>query len=673
MSRKYIQHLRSKQVNTIQEHGLDKDIPKVPQPKSEDAPEGLDEGEIAINFADGHEVLCIKNENGDIVKFLNENVIYENEEVTATALSEIYNQLAYIASGQPYVIQLLDNCDPDAHSANLYIAKDLKTGNEITNDDFIVALKAKRIILVVYHGGCFVPAFTTYSNEICTEDAFPIKDIGYYFVNIGDTVSHSTSDSTDPTFDGSLNRTIRVIRFCNGTWSMVDIDFYTKQEVDQKIADAGTFDPTSYYTISETNGLLEDKVDYLTFTSTQEMQNTINGVRLGTIGITDDEHKVYVLIYRNGNKEWYDVTTDNTGGGGEPIITHNTIETLTPTADLDRPIEVEVGDTYDEAFSKVLGIIEENEHVTAEALTDLENNKVNTDDLADVAFSGEYDDILNKPTLQMINENDLYYGVIGQANSNPGLNFNLQCNLDPLDPSTTIVTTVTDENLNNSLRPYFFNFKNDKLTFDYGQSNGSGYISAQEYSGSALGTEEKLTNAELLTDGAGMIGFYDEPNDESITVRDALINLQDAVDGIEIITAGTGLTKSGSTLNHTNSITANQNAVVKAFTFDSEGHIDSSADAAKYTIENIGTDIRFNDVFLRRCQKDYSTGSESGTNGNALTTQYVPVVTEATSRPNNDESNGEQLTPTTDPINNTDPVDAGGNSGGKAEMGDTRP
>lgn len=668
MSRKYIQHLRSKQVNTIQEHGLDKDIPKVPQPKSEDAPEGLDEGEIAINFADGHEVLCIKNENGEIVKFLNENVIYENEEVTATALSDIYNQLTNIASGQPYVIQLLDNCDPDAHSANLYIAKDID-GNEIEETDIIRAFKSKRIVLVIYRGGCFVPSFSAPSPGFCYEDAYIINDAGIFFVNIGDAVVHTTTEGTE-NFDGRFNRTIRVIKFLYNTWSMVDIDFYTKQEVDQKIADAGTFDPTSYYTISETNGLLEDKVDYLTFSSTQEMQNTTNGVRLGTIGIVDGEQSkdVYVLIYRNGNKEWYDVTTDNTGGGDVPVITHNTIETLIPTADLDRPIEVEVGDTYDEAFSKVLGIIEENEHVTAEALTDLENNKVNTDDLADVAFSGEYDDILNKPTLQMINENDLYYGVIGQANSNPGLNFNLQCNLDPLDPSTTIVTTVTDD----ALRPYFFNFKNDKLTFDYGQSNGSGYISAQEYSGSALGTEEKLTNAEQFTDGAGMIGFYDEPNDESITVRDALVNLQEAVDGIEIITAGTGLTKSGSTLNHTNSVTANQNAVVKAFTFDSEGHINSSADAAKYTIENIGTDIRFNDVFLRRCQKDYSTGSESGTNGNALTTQYVPVVTEATSRPNNDESNGEQLTPTTDPINNTDPVDAGGNSGGKAEMGDTR-
>lgn len=668
MSRKYIQHLRSKQVDTVQENGLSKDIPKVPQPKSENTPEGLDEGEIAINFADGHEVLCIKNENGEIVKFLNENVIYENEEVTATAFSEIYNQLTYLASGQPYVIQLLDNCDPDTYDTKSYIAKDIN-GNEITKDDIDIAIRRKRIILVVYHGGCFVQAFST--PMVCTDDAFTIHDGGYYFVNIGDAISHSTPDDTDPTFDGSLNRIIRVIRYWHNsnTWSMVDIDFYTKQEVDQKIADAGIPDMTNYYTKSETNGLLEDKVDYLTFSSAQEMQNTTNGVRLGTIGVVDGEQSkdVYVLIYRNGNKEWYDVTTDNTGGGDDPIITQNTIETLIPTADLDRPIEVEVGDTYDEAFSKVLGIIEENEQVTAEALTDLNDNKVNTEDLANVAFSGEYDDILNKPTLQMINGSGLYYGVIGQANSNPGLNFNLQCNLDPLDPSTIIVTTVTDD----ALRPYFFRFKNDKLTFDYSQ-NDSGYISAQEYSGNALGTEEKLTNAEQFTDGAGMIGFYDEPNDENITVRDALVNLQETVEGIETITAGTGLTKSGSTLNHTNSVTANQNVVVKAFTFDSEGHINNSVDAAKYTIENIGTNIRFNDVFLRRCQKDYSTGSESTTNGNALTTQYIPVVTDATSRPNNDESNGEQLTPTTDPINNTDPVDDGGNSGGEAEMGEPR-
>ena len=575
MSRKYIQHVRSTDVETIQEYGLDKIVPKLPEA------DNLMEGEIAINYAENNEVISIKNEQDEVVKFLNEKVIYENEEITAAAIAKINNAISDFYTKQEVDDKIADAGIPDM--------SDYYTKSEIDNAGYL-----------------------TSETQLSTNT-----------VGNGNVVTNITVNGHQITLTKEST-------------------FLTQDEVQALIDEvvSGGADLTNYYTKSETNGLLEDKVDYLTFSSTQEMQNTTNGIRLGTIGVVDGERSkdVYVLIYRNGNKEWYDVTTDNTGGGDTPI-THNTIETLTPTVDLDRPIEVEVGDTYDEAFSKVLGIIEDNEQVTAEALTDLENDKANTEDLADVAFSGSFNDLEDKPR---VIPTDWQY--------------------DALERKTSIA--MNNEEQDSSV---LISFKEGKMIFP--SLNESEYIDATTYTGRALGTEEKLTNAELLTDGAGMIGFYDEPNDENITVREALVNLQEAVDGIEIITAGTGLTKSGSTLNHTNSVTASENAVVKAFTFDSEGHINSSADAAKYTIESIGTDIRFTDVFLRRCQKDYSTGSESGTNGNALTTQYVPVVTEATSRPNNDE----QLTPTTDPINNTDPVDAGGNIGGKAEMGDIRP
>ena len=104
MSRKYIQHLRSNAVKTIQQYGLDKDVPKVPET------DNLKEGEIAINYAKDNEVISIKNDDEKIVKFLNEKVVYENEEITAAAISqlkdetnqqinEIYNAIENIQPG----------------------------------------------------------------------------------------------------------------------------------------------------------------------------------------------------------------------------------------------------------------------------------------------------------------------------------------------------------------------------------------------------------------------------------------------------------------------------------------------------------------------------------------------------------------------------------------------
>lgn len=87
-NRRYIQHLRSKDVETIQQYGLNKDIPKVPET------DNLKEGEIAINYAKDNEIISIKNDNNEIVKFLNEKVIYENEEITAAAMSQLKNEIA---------------------------------------------------------------------------------------------------------------------------------------------------------------------------------------------------------------------------------------------------------------------------------------------------------------------------------------------------------------------------------------------------------------------------------------------------------------------------------------------------------------------------------------------------------------------------------------------------
>ena len=78
----------------------------------------LVDGEIAVNYAAGHETITIRNreidsegrvvENGaqNIVGFLNENVTYENELIAAAALSSIvgktYSYLPEIESDSEY-------------------------------------------------------------------------------------------------------------------------------------------------------------------------------------------------------------------------------------------------------------------------------------------------------------------------------------------------------------------------------------------------------------------------------------------------------------------------------------------------------------------------------------------------------------------------------------------
>lgn len=86
MSRqRYIQHLRSKDTVTTEQYGLDKVMPKLPEA------DNVMDGEIVINYADDNETIIIKNEDNEIVKFLNEKVIYENEEITAAAMSQMQN------------------------------------------------------------------------------------------------------------------------------------------------------------------------------------------------------------------------------------------------------------------------------------------------------------------------------------------------------------------------------------------------------------------------------------------------------------------------------------------------------------------------------------------------------------------------------------------------------
>lgn len=46
-------------------------------------------GEVAVNYAAGSERLFVKNSSGDVISFLPDHVIIENEKVTAIALNDL--------------------------------------------------------------------------------------------------------------------------------------------------------------------------------------------------------------------------------------------------------------------------------------------------------------------------------------------------------------------------------------------------------------------------------------------------------------------------------------------------------------------------------------------------------------------------------------------------------
>lgn len=80
-------------------------------------------------------------------------------------------------------------------------------------------------------------------------------------------------------------------------------------------------------------------------------------------------------------------------------------------------------------------------------------------------------------------------------------------------------------------------------------------------------------------DKTEITGFLNNKANQSDlqTLQGTVTSLGETVAG-KIDTAGTGLTKSGTTLNHSNSITAQTSAVFKKIKYDAQGHITGTAD-----------------------------------------------------------------------------------------------
>jgi len=180
--RQKLRHIRSSVVN---EGG----VPKLPTPSM------LEYGEIAINFASGHETLSIKNNSGDVVSFSSDNVIEKkfsgytaqsdwSESDTGktsyilnkpTKLSQFSNDEKFIVSGnvvsalstkQNTINDLEDIRNNASSGASAYSLVVSHTGNTGIHLPVVTSNDNGKVLKVVDGSWALVSTVTVYSGSI---------------------------------------------------------------------------------------------------------------------------------------------------------------------------------------------------------------------------------------------------------------------------------------------------------------------------------------------------------------------------------------------------------------------------------------------------------------------------------------------------------------------------
>lgn len=86
--RKHLLHVKSNVVETAEQYGIQDFLVTPKKPNAED----MLFGEIAVNYGKGGETLAIKNSNGEIITFVNENDFNEASEIISETFSYLENK-----------------------------------------------------------------------------------------------------------------------------------------------------------------------------------------------------------------------------------------------------------------------------------------------------------------------------------------------------------------------------------------------------------------------------------------------------------------------------------------------------------------------------------------------------------------------------------------------------
>ena len=264
---------------------------------------------------------------------------------------------------------------------------------------------------------------------------------------------------------------------------------------------------------------------------------------------------------------------------------------------------------------------ESESYATTAGVADTLEDYVKTSDLASVATSGSYNDLSNKPTIPTVNNATLTIKQDGTsvgtftANSSTDTTINIT-SATPNDATLTIQkngstvatfganassnvtanitvpTSASDVNALPSSTKYAKSFDLSINTSTYVMT-----LTLKDQDGTTLKTD----TIDFPLESVVVDGEYNSSTKKVVLTlqngNTVAFSIADLIDGLQpTITAGTGLSKSGATLNHTNSVTAatkGSTTAIPEITYDAQGHITSVTEKTVYPPTTAGSSNQY--------------------------------------------------------------------------------
>lgn len=292
--------------------------PKLP------TPEQLEYGEIAINFAEGHEILSIKNNQDEIITFSPdkhwEEIILEDEKVTAAALNDLHDTIDSI----PVVASLDDIPDGDYRSLENYYMKNEIDYNYATSSNTHSAIQA--VMTELENDGLVIAGALNDLNSRMPVSASQLtNDVGYItgYTETDPTVPSWAKQSTKPTYTAN-----EVGALPTGT-TLDNVPDGTTRKLSNYATSANT-----HNAIANASGNIKSYVDSKVSSVYVYKGSVTNYSDLASI-TTKEAGDVYNVVNANGstpdgtNYAWTGTEWDALGGS---IDLSNYVETSTFTA-----------------------------------------------------------------------------------------------------------------------------------------------------------------------------------------------------------------------------------------------------------------------------------------------------------------------------------------------------
>lgn len=222
-------------------------------------------------------------------------------------------------------------------------------------------------------------------------------------------------------------------------------------------------------------------------------------------------------------------------------------------------------------------------------VTDLsdKDNYYKKTDMATVATSGSYNDLSNKPTIPTVNNGTLTI----KRNGTKIKDFSANASAD-VTADISVPTQASDVNALPDSTKY-------AKSFDISINNTTYVMSftLKDQDGTTLKTD----SIDLPIESMVVNGEYDADNKKIVLTLQSgstiKFSVADLISGLQpTITAGTGLSKSGATLNHSNAITAatkGSATAIPQITYDAQGHITGVTEKTVYPPTTAGSSNQY--------------------------------------------------------------------------------